>query len=705
MNIILQSILSYGASFVMVIYIPYYFYKAYGLTKLKFHAYWGSFIFLLGPYIACFAIPYVLTGNLEASVRASMVVPFFYALVLLYNLNKAIKAKNLENPDVDSKKELSRMFLGVMPFVLLPIMAFFKNELDRLLIPVLHFKDGSQVVEVLITNLSLLIFTILFIKSTVKQSQAEYLELLQSQSALQKLNSELLESEKELQNLNAELMVKVKERTRELELANEKRTNAFVNLAHETKTPLMLISNYLDDYIKKYGQHESKELKLLRKSIGNLTKDIVNFFDMEKIQKGIDLYNHNHIADFKEIVGDSIPLFDLIAGKKRITIESNVSDEIFVKADPSALTRIVNNLLENAIKYTPEGGLVKVSLTTVNDKVYLSVNDNGIGIPPAFQNIIFEPYRQIDSEKGNFQGMGLGLPIVSKLICDLNGKITIVSDPLENPGTRVLVELPVYKKTKEEFVMNFSDNTRTSYEVEFLNIPEQVFDGSKYTILIVEDKIDLLSNMVCHLQPKFNIHFASNGNEAIEKLKGITQLDLIVSDVMMDNGDGHFLFEYLKTHIRFTHVPLIFLTARNSVDERMKGFESGAVDYICKPVSFVELEARINAFLKSILNHKNAFIKNALTFSENPAMGISILNRVGTEQLQERACPIEVNCIKYSLTPREAKIVGLLADGKVAKEIASVLFITEDTTRKHIQNVYRKVGVSSKFDLLKKMQA
>jgi signal transduction histidine kinase/DNA-binding NarL/FixJ family response regulator len=684
MNIIAQSVLSYGSSLAIALYIPYYFYKSYELTKLKFHAYWGPLLFLLLPYFCCFVIPYSVTGNLQASVRLYMVIPFFYAITFLYYLARAIKAKNIENPDDEYRKELRGAFMGIVFFVLLPVMAFFKNELDSMLVPLLHFNDGSQVVELFITNLSLLVFTISFIRSTVKQSKAEY--------------EKLLKSEKELLELNSKLLAKVKERTQELELVNEQRTHAFINLAHETKTPLMLITNYLDEYIRKYGQPENEELKLLKKAIGNLTKDIVNFFDIEKIQKGMNMYNHHHISSLSEILTESVKLFKVFAAKKEMEIVADISDTIFIKADPSSLFRIINNLMENAIKYTPNGGKIEVTLKVIDNKVNFSVKDNGIGIPPASQTRIFEPYYQINSEKANFQGMGLGLSIVKKILVDLNGEIKILSDPSTAKGTTVVVELPLYKKSKDELIMEFSDDTSIYFEVEKLVIAEQPFDESKYTILIVEDNIPLLTYMVEMLQHKFNVHFAVNGEECIEKLKGINQLDLIVSDVMMDNGDGYFLYQHLQKSKQFGHVPFIFLTAKNTADARMEGLSLGAVDYICKPVSVPELEIKINSLLKNILNQKNAIITNVYhSMTNNKAPQNTTISEVSLSAF-------ESNCVKYNLTRREVAVIHLMAEGKITKEIAAVLFISIDTVKKHIQNGYYKVGVNSKFELLKKLE-
>jgi signal transduction histidine kinase/DNA-binding NarL/FixJ family response regulator len=489
----------------------------------------------------------------------------------------------------------------------------------------------------------------------------------------------------------------IKERTNELELANEKRTNAFINLAHETKTPLTLITNYLEDYIQKYEKEEQAELKLLKNAIGNLTKDIINFFDMEKIQKGIHVYNHNRVSDFSTLLMESTKLFRVFAAKKNIVIVADIASPIFIKADPGSLLRIINNLIENAVKYTNNDGRIEISLRASGQQFVFSVNDNGIGIPVDLQTKIFEPYFQINSEKANFQGMGLGLSIVKKILLDLNGEIEILSDPKNAVGTVITVTLPAYEKLEQEVIPEFPVDGINYFEVEKLSIAELPFEEGNFTVMIVEDNMALLKYMVEALQKKYNIHFAINGEAAVEKLKTITHLDLIVSDVMMDNGDGYFLYQHIQKSRRFSHVPFIFLTAKYSGDDRMKGITMGAIDYISKPVSIHELDKKINSFLNNLSNQRNAIITQAYH---------SLMNTKETKETDEiQPCSFQLNCVKYNLTSRETDVIRLMMEGKINKEIAGELFISIDTVKKHIQHAYEKVGASNKFEMLKKMEA
>ncbi|HET6224804.1 MAG TPA: ATP-binding protein [Bacteroidia bacterium] len=489
----------------------------------------------------------------------------------------------------------------------------------------------------------------------------------------------------------------VREKTKELEISNEKRTNVFINLAHETKTPLTLITNYLEDYMRKNGKQEDEELNLLKKSIDSLTKDVINFFDMEKIQKGVSIYNHNSLADFSQTLINCIRLFAVIAAKKQIEIVQEISEKIYVKSDPNALLRIINNLIENAIKYTPDGGRIEIRLKKEDKKAILSVKDNGIGIPFSLQEKIFEPYYQINSQKANFQGIGLGLSIVKRTIVELGGTIEIESNPDKGTGTQMNVSLLTFEEG-EEFHLKDADIEPFYYDVPTINIPAQMFDEEKFSILIVEDDIALLNYIAGYLQKNYNIIYALNGEEAVEKLKKITQVDLIISDLMMDNGDGFFLYNYVLTTKKLSHVPLIFLTANHSNDSRMQGLTMGAIDYISKPVYIDELNKKVNSVLNSFVNQRNAILTHAYN-------SILITKKNRELPIENPVSGFESNCVKYTLTAREIEVIRLLAEGKITKEIAGKLHISVDTVKKHIQNSYDKVDVGNKFDLLKKLMS
>jgi len=665
-NLVVQNILAFSVALIMAMYFPFYFYKAYDLKGLKFYAYGGSVFFLLIPFVLFFLIPYMLTGDLETSRRMVVVVPFFYALSFLYTLRKAILLKNRHYEDI-VKKEVTGMYIGVLFWSSLPIVAFFESDLNRLLMPVMNFHNGSQVVEVMTTNMGLLVMTILFVRRSVKQSRLEYFQL---------------------QQLNDDLAAKVAERTKELELLHEQRTNVLVNLTHEIRTPLMLVNSYLDEYIQQHGQ--TKELTIVKANLDKLSNDIVNLFDIERFNKGFDLYDHNQVVDFSQLLGESIELFKSFARKKNIELEAHIELDIQVKADPKGLFRIVNNLIDNSIKYTDPNGKINIVLNQANNIVSFSVKDTGIGIPAESQNKIFIPYYQINHEKKNFQGMGLGLSIVKKIVASLQGSLNVISNPEKNQGTEVIVQLEACSIAENDHVIDNVCFKQADNELDDLD--NYTYKAERLSILIVEDNIELLTLVGRKLNEKYNVYMASGAIKALDALRS-THVDLIVSDIMMDEGDGMFLIKEVISDVRLRHLPMIIITARHSDEDKLKALSMGVVAYLQKPFLIRELILLIDSLTKNAESQRQAFIRTV----GKMMVDLEPDHREASQTAYQNAC------LRYRLTDREKDIVSCLNEGLSNKQIADRLFISDKTVAKHIQNIFEKVQVNNRVELLNKL--
>lgn len=146
--------------------------------------------------------------------------------------------------------------------------------------------------------------------------------------------------------------------------------------------------------------------------------------------------------------------------------------------------------------------------------------DCGIGIPPELHKKVFEPYYQITNEKRSIQGMGLGLPIVKKVVQDLNGEIQIESDPKKEHGTKITVVLDRYEKQENEAVASNSVNNKIlPTSIEEINLDDVFHQPAKPTVFIVEDNISMVNYLSKKLREKYNLYSALNGNEALRKIK------------------------------------------------------------------------------------------------------------------------------------------------------------------------------------------
>ena len=501
----------------------------------------------------------------------------------------------------------------------------------------------------------------------------------------------------ELNLLKSTLEQKVTARTRELEEANEQKTEAFINISHEIKTPVTLIYNYLDKHLK--NNKSTEELDIALQNAKKLKRDITNVLDFSKLEKNMAAYDHSKISDLSQIIEKTVYQFKEFAFRKGIDLICEADPNIYVKIDPDAVSRILNNLIDNAIKYSEPDGSISVSLTTDGNNTVMSVNDTGIGIPEEMLEHIFKPYFQVSRKKSNIQGIGMGLNIVKKLIDAVDGKISVVGRPEKGTSVKVIFN---------RYFLNKNDRLST-IDVEDLNYENPVdfvlkisgFDENKKNVLLVEDNRSMLAYIHNELVGIYNIYYAFNGKEALEKLGKPKKPDIIISDIMMDVMDGlEFRDELLKKE-EFDSIPFIFLTARISDEEKVKSLEKGAVDYITKPFNIDELKAKLTALLK---------IKDALNKERLDELAGKIY-----EHLKERQDITGFNpegdifdsekdnsalYKKYGISGRQVEIISLLEKGLERKEISGSLNISMSTVNTHIERLYKKFNVSNRIELL-----
>lgn len=524
-------------------------------------------------------------------------------------------------------------------------------------------------------------------ESMLEQQKHAIIRAEQAETAV----TELQNLNNEIQALNLNLKEKVLERTKELELMHQQQTTTFVNILHETKTPLTLINNYIEEYTSKV--ENTPELEIIKNNIGKLSKDISNMFDLEKFNKGIEAYNHTQVTDLSGLINENLVLFQHFAAKKNITITSQIANDVFLKADHGAVYRIFNNILENAIKFSDSNSSINISLTRIenNQKLSMIVRDNGIGIERKLQKKILEPYFQVFQQKGNLQGMGLGLPLVKKIVEQLGGTIKIDSDPTIKKGTSVLITLHNYEPSiEEEIVKHLAEKSLVTIDSAGIdNLPEITYDRNLKTIMIIEDNRNMLRYLIRKFDQCYNVIPAYSGSEALHLLKSMQYLpNLILSDYMMDSIDGLEFCKILSKNENLNHIPLILLTADTTTETRLKALETGAIDILHKPFSFHELLQKIKIVLKTMDRQKLSFINN-ITQNNFPKETLA-----SDGDLQNM----------YGLTVRERSIVELLKIGHTYEQIGDQLFISDKTAKKHAQNIFRKVGASNKIELLQKLK-
>jgi len=391
---------------------------------------------------------------------------------------------------------------------------------------------------------------------------------------------------------------------KEEELHNYK-IEFFTNVAHEFRTPLTIITSHIHALLEdtRNTLENPRLLKVYNNSIKiqKLVLEIMQFRKLEKGKEPLNIQLTKPVELIKEVISD----LELLAQQRKISCEIIAPDpELIFKTDADKFQRIVTNLISNAIKYNSPGGFVNVSVKTDQSALILEVEDNGVGIKPEYSEKVFEPFG-ISSvmRKGSFPGFrstGLGLAVTKGLVELLKGTINFESSLGE--GTTFTCIFPDVHQLSPSGLLNESADEFT--EISFIDesIPDKLavnpeLSVGKPLILLVDDDPEILILLKDFLQADYNIIFAENGLEAYNKVI-VEKPDLIVSDIMMPVMDGIELCNKLRENFDMSHLPMILLTAKAEIEDRIAGLKAGADSYIPKPFHPEHLKVRIEKLLQ-----------------------------------------------------------------------------------------------------------
>lgn len=388
------------------------------------------------------------------------------------------------------------------------------------------------------------------------------------------------------------------------------KVNFFTNITHEIRTPLTLIMGSLNR-IKKTGSKElieSENITVMNKNTQRLLDLVNQLLDFRKIESSSFLMSFIK-TDIKQLLEETYTRFTPMAQTKEIQYTLVVPDDsCMVVADKEALTKIVSNMLNNAIKFSDK--TVQVFLEYHQDGEYpmvrIRVNNDGELIPKDVSEDIFKPFFQHfgETSKAPINGSGLGLPLAKSLAEMHNGSFYL--DKTATGQNSFVLDLSVNQQGLSDVnAVRFSITQPESRTKEaFKDILK-----SKYTILIVDDEIELRQFVLEELSPHYNVFTADNGKQALEILENHT-ISLIVSDWMMPIMDGIELCEAVKSNIKYCHIPIVVLTAKASLQAHIDVLESKADAYIEKPFSTDHLLAQISNLLANRELMRSTFVRS-----------------------------------------------------------------------------------------------
>ena len=414
----------------------------------------------------------------------------------------------------------------------------------------------------------------------------------------------------------------------------------FTNISHEFRTPLTLIQGPVGRLLKSNDQSEEsiKQLNLIKNNTDRLLRLINQFLDFRKVDSEklkLNPVNSDIISFCRNIYS----CFEENAKHRGFSFEfiTNVS-KLKMDFDPDKLDKVLFNLLSNAFKHTHDGGEIKFELysnikhpSKISGKSYsfgediadsfiqIIISDTGNGISEKHLSSIFERFYQIDTDSQ--QGTGIGLSLSKSYILVHNGKLVVNSEI--NKGTEFTIYIPqnqigtINKEnnidSRDNNFVNFSNEQQKSKNIEVLNKEKAINQDA--LILIAEDNLELLDYLGDVLQNHFRVAKARNGKLALEQINSLFP-DLVISDIMMPEMDGIELCESLKTDIRTSHIPIILLTALDSVKDRITGIQSGADAYIGKPFDEELLVVQVNSLLESRKSLRESFNSNDINWEE-----------------------------------------------------------------------------------------
>lgn len=447
------------------------------------------------------------------------------------------------------------------------------------------------------------------------------------------------------------IMIALKNKVRIEQQLSELKLKFFTNFSHELRIPLTLIEAPIDSVLtkKKISIDVRDNLSLAMKNIRRMSQMINEILAFRKVMKGKVTLSVRSIDLIQLINNEIIPAFKSYAYKKNISLTLNsVFKTLEVWIDEDKIQHVIYNLLSNAFKFTPNGGSIKIEVLTEdeNKNVMINVSDTGIGIPPEKLQLIFERFEQFEISSGT-RGSGVGLSLCKDYVELHKGKLWAENNP--NGGAKFIISLPIGNSHFKEDEIKSTELNKGKKDVDTLQFQyEDIAQISRRTdyspnnenpiILLVEDNTELRIFMFNQLIDNYQVIEAEDGGIGLQMVKE-HKPDLIISDVMMPNMDGLEMTDKLRNDIETSHIPIILLTAKSSIESRLQGIKYGADYYITKPFNMKLLSAQIKNliarrqelithYLKSekrislapseiiITDHDKLFIENILQFME-----------------------------------------------------------------------------------------
>ncbi len=470
----------------------------------------------------------------------------------------------------------------------------------------------------------------------------------------------------------------------EQQLANIK-LRFFTDISHELRTPLTLISSPVGEVLEneKISHNARKLLTVVHSNTERMLRLVNQILDFRKIEnKKMKL-----LLEKTEVIGllrKVMDNFKIMAEEKNINFRLQTDQEcLYSWIDQDKLEKIVFNLLSNAFKYTPDNKSITVYVSTNENRLVISVKDEGIGIDAKKQQSLFQRFETLVNNNILQPSSGIGLSLVKEMIELHQGSIQV--NTATGIGSEFIVSLPLDQKSYEkkentEFILNDvppTDNQKPASQpvderknvekTEDIPSPtDNHTDEELISVLIVEDNIELRDFLNNILSGTYKVIEATNGQEGLEQALSHVP-DFIISDIMMPVMDGLDMVKAIKEHRDICHIPIILLSSKSSLDDRISGLEQGIDDYITKPFSSTYLKIRIRSLLQQRKQLQELYLKQ---WSE-----------------KEKASPIPF----MEITPEKPQIIPF--DELFMKQVMEIMHNQMDNSELTVDEFTQKLGM------------
>ncbi len=449
-------------------------------------------------------------------------------------------------------------------------------------------------------------------------------------------------------------------RARQLQELDLLKSKLYANIAHEFRTPLTLIKGNAEEIGDECEGEISERAKSIVRNSDKILHLVNQMLNLSKVEEGgiQVLYIQTDLVAFIRLIVDS---FRGYACQRKLELHYDPGlRELMMDIDTEKLEESVSNLLSNAIRYTPEGGEVKVSLhfsvgSQITDRnVEISIRDTGIGIPPDQLEKIFIRFYRVEDKSFPYQeGTGIGLTMVQEYLKMMNGSIRVKSTPGE--GSEFVITLPVTKNAQVENEIRVRGTFPRFEKQVFAPMRIMEHGSGMPRVLVIEDNKELTEYLRALLEGDYHVQTAGDGISGVEE--ALAQIpDIILCDVMMPGKDGYQVCSELKNDLRTNHIPIVFLTARADADSRINGLGCGADAYLTKPFDKKELMACLHQ-----------------------------------QYVQREKLRLKYQARLYETIPEEH---GGSEDTKFLNKVLSILEENYRNEDYHIEDLYRQFGIS-----------